>query len=803
MEDTREIHNDEVRQHVDQVERWVGSVPEEAKTLASWSLPERGPAAMVAHFQKLMTVRNALERPLRIAVCGENNAGKSTLINALIGDNIATTNYFEFTFCPMVFSYGEDASARIDYDSGDKEQIDLESVNERILAIQASGASHTVRRVSVHMPIDSLKKYELADVPGVGATDRNEHLSHAFMNEVDAVLFVINGTLLGQKDLTEDIADLNKLFGSVAVVVNKIDQIGSGNAQEACDFVASTLQVKAIPVVPMNALDALEWRLNDHGLHETSRDWLAVLEHTFLAELAANGAAIKTRTAMIRMRQELIGLIPVFQAAYHQGLRAVKLLEKAREEMMNARQDISHQISSDIEDWIHREAFVDVRNRVPAMLASLPEVTHESMEQALQGIFTDQLIITEGERLGQWLDNAVKRRWNEAINTISEAIHTSFSPFQLETSQEILRHESADSMTIIQSKDNSLLDNLRPEDVTSATRMGILTGGASATLAGVLTTFTAAGAIATVGVPIAIAAVGLSVLHSLALRRSEQMRPQEKEAILEQFRINISKKLVQEVFPDGSHAKIIEDIDALMHNSNQALVDTLWTAATEDHHADLQVVKAYIEDGISINQEVTSQLQHIELPDSGGNAADLQMPGTAAAAKARVLFSASQRYSSKDLAELNTHLIDVIILEDTGIDIVDRHFSLEGLTWLEQVPTHLPIRILLYEIEQDTSARTGFLSFLEHFRQQREGGVVVRAVKYRDSDRTPLDQHLIGGTGWLLRSGKPWFGSQPVERMVAMLGADEVLEIQLTCIDRFWSMDLLSGGDDEIQVIDL
>src|SRR5690554_4268056 len=61
----------------------------------------------------LDSLARRLEEPLRVAVAGMVKAGKSTLINAIAGDEIAPTDAGECTRTIMWFRYGDRPSATV------------------------------------------------------------------------------------------------------------------------------------------------------------------------------------------------------------------------------------------------------------------------------------------------------------------------------------------------------------------------------------------------------------------------------------------------------------------------------------------------------------------------------------------------------------------------------------------------------------------------------------------------------------------------------------------------------------------
>lgn len=121
--------------------------------------------------KSLEEMKERLDMPLRVAVAGIMKAGKSTFMNALIGDNLVYTGNLETTYTVCWFKYAEKPFITVCFRNGDTleekyENLALWSVrtyekeNPRI---------NDVKYLIVHYPSEVLKKLEFIDTPGLNS----------------------------------------------------------------------------------------------------------------------------------------------------------------------------------------------------------------------------------------------------------------------------------------------------------------------------------------------------------------------------------------------------------------------------------------------------------------------------------------------------------------------------------------------------------------------------------------------------------------------------------------------------------
>jgi len=228
------------------------------------------------------------ERPLFVAVLGEFNAGKSTLLNALLGTDVAPTGIRPTTASLHWVAWAPDPFARV-LVRGDSDRVVPHQELKRCLE-ELHDAGSTVGRVFIYAPIERLKRIELLDTPGFNAPN----ISHAeearrAVEEAHVALWLLDATAPLKNTERRVIEEVAGAGVPIQVLVNKRDRVDEGQLEEVMNYVSDALQSVGIaslrPPLPLSAQLALAGRMGDEAALQQS-GWDAV--ETLLAEHIVN-----------------------------------------------------------------------------------------------------------------------------------------------------------------------------------------------------------------------------------------------------------------------------------------------------------------------------------------------------------------------------------------------------------------------------------------------------------------------------------------------------------------------------------
>jgi len=114
-------------------------------------------------------VRQRIGQPLRVAIAGRLKAGKSTLVNALIGRRVAPTEVGECTRLVTQFRYG--TSDRVDVVKRDGTRTSLPLDESGMIPQRLSVPREQVAYIDVTLTSDRLQNLTVVDTPGMSSVN--------------------------------------------------------------------------------------------------------------------------------------------------------------------------------------------------------------------------------------------------------------------------------------------------------------------------------------------------------------------------------------------------------------------------------------------------------------------------------------------------------------------------------------------------------------------------------------------------------------------------------------------------------
>lgn len=187
----------------------------------------------------LQRVAERLEGPLRVAIAGRVKAGKSTLLNALVGERLAPTDAGECTRLVSRYRNGNSYLVSAQLHNGGEQQLPFRR-DDGALRIQLGGLNENdIRALDITWPSSSLAAVTLIDTPGLASiNDENSRRTREFLEpqkeqapEADAVIYLMRH--LHKSDVAFLDAFMDRSVASSSPVnsvalLSRADEIGAG-----------------------------------------------------------------------------------------------------------------------------------------------------------------------------------------------------------------------------------------------------------------------------------------------------------------------------------------------------------------------------------------------------------------------------------------------------------------------------------------------------------------------------------------------------------------------------------------------
>ncbi|MGD0971060.1 MAG: dynamin family protein [Desulfobaccales bacterium] len=355
------------------------------------------------------------ENRFNLVILGAFKRGKSTLINALMGEAVLPTSIIPLTSVVTILGYGERLEIRVHFQNGQRTVITQGELAAYITEKGNPRNHKGVREVEIDYPSDYLRDgVRIIDTPGVGSVySHNSEVAYNYLPQVDAAVFVVTvdpPLSAAEEDFLKDIREYaHKLF----FVLNKIDYVAEAERQEALDFTAEVLRGnlagQRLMIFPLSAKLGLEGKANGGSAMLTAsllpqfedylRRFLYQEKGRVLLISCINGAlkALNDSTLALKVERQA-GAIPLKEleekiARFNQELQGLEkeremslflldgrvkgLLEELNRDLEAFKQETDAQLRREVEAEFHRKSrlALDLRKEMEGYLfAALRDV---------------------------------------------------------------------------------------------------------------------------------------------------------------------------------------------------------------------------------------------------------------------------------------------------------------------------------------------------------------------------------------------------------------------------------------------
>jgi small GTP-binding protein len=259
--------------------------------------------------EHLAAVRDRISaQRLRVLIAGEAKRGKSTLVNALLGQSVLPSGVTPLTAVVTTVRYGYEPQAEVTFADSHQERYSIAALDGLVTERGNPGNRRGISRVIAYVDASVLADgVELVDTPGTGSVySWDTEAAYDALETMDAAIFVLTAdppVSASERDLLHRVAELSV---TTFVVLNKADRLDQEELAEAVGFASQVVggasgdqtgAPSAITVYPMSAKTALT-PAGDPGFSVFAADFAAYLKDRRSDDLRLSAAAHVRRIAL-------------------------------------------------------------------------------------------------------------------------------------------------------------------------------------------------------------------------------------------------------------------------------------------------------------------------------------------------------------------------------------------------------------------------------------------------------------------------------------------------------------------------
>ena len=218
--------------------------------------------------------KRLLSGRFHLAVLGQFKRGKSTLLNALLGEELLPADILPVTAIPTFIEYSPEITVRVHFESGGEAADYTASVDSSLAEFVVKYVTETgnplnklqVSKVEIGYPAEILKQgVVLVDTPGIGSTyQHNTEVAYKVLPQCDAAIFLVSPDPPITAVELDYLKEIKHTLPRTFFLLNKVDYLSPPETVASLSFLAEQLThlCDGVPqVLPVSARQGLHARI--------------------------------------------------------------------------------------------------------------------------------------------------------------------------------------------------------------------------------------------------------------------------------------------------------------------------------------------------------------------------------------------------------------------------------------------------------------------------------------------------------------------------------------------------------------
>jgi small GTP-binding protein len=372
-----------------------------------------------------------------LVVVGQFKRGKTSLINALLGNEILPVSVVPLTSIVTIMTYGETIRAWVHFNDNRNVEISPESISEYVTEKGNPKNAKDVLEVFITYPSPYLRDgVRLIDTPGVGSIyEHNTDVAYRYLPKSDAALFLLSVDQPMSKAEIDFLHDVKEYSKKILFLLNKADYLCEKDLVESMEFSKNALQETLgtkVKLFPVSARLALEGSLlkSDEMIQKSLLPVFTDELHKFLVEDKGNLLILSAANSLLRMlsqaKLELELELKSITTPFEELKEKIRAFEDKKRETELEKQDFDillngeiKRIAKALDDDLHRFKTDLLLHEEPRLEEMFNQNRSLSLNK-LRSMLEEQIIIciknsfntwriTADERIAKSFENACKR----------------------------------------------------------------------------------------------------------------------------------------------------------------------------------------------------------------------------------------------------------------------------------------------------------------------------------------------------------------------------------------------------------
>ncbi|MBW9173345.1 dynamin family protein [Clostridium estertheticum] len=242
--------------------------------------------------------------PFTVVIMGEFKTGKSTFINALLGEDCLKSDVTPATAVVTRLVYSEKRTLKAYSDNEQYKEYSIEMLERLSSESDPEGKKlrANIHHLDVGLPNPILKDLIIVDTPGLNANPIHTEATKQFVNRADLVLWVFSYAKAGSRTELSEIKNLGEKLRPMGIV-NRIDEIDpeEEDIDEILEDLKKRMGADVSHIVGISAFEAREAQKSNDPERLKNSKW-EEFDKIFKNELIGNCEFEKYKSNLLKLK---------------------------------------------------------------------------------------------------------------------------------------------------------------------------------------------------------------------------------------------------------------------------------------------------------------------------------------------------------------------------------------------------------------------------------------------------------------------------------------------------------------------